>query len=60
MRIMESTSGIRTVVEPTAVWLEDGEEYWAGIPNRALLAGLMVGIVYLYGRTGICSKVGPY
>ena len=50
MRIMESTSGIKTVVEPTAVCVEDEEEGWAGIPNRALLAGLMVGIMSLYGR----------
>ena len=46
---MESTSGTRTVVEPTEVcdeWdAEDGEEDWAGIPNRALSAGSMTGIV---------------
>ena len=42
---MESTSGIRTVVEPTAVWVEDEFEDWAGIPNRALLGGLIIGIM---------------
>jgi len=49
MRVMESTSGIKTVVEPTAPWeefdLEDREEDWAGIPIEPLLAGLMVGIL---------------
>lgn len=46
---MESTSGTRTVVEPTAAWeeldVDDREEDWAGIPIGPLLAGLMVGIL---------------
>ena len=45
MRVMDSTSGIKTVVEPTAAWegvdVEDREED----PIEPLLAGLMVGIL---------------
>jgi len=49
MRVMESTSGTRTVVEPTAAWeeleVDDREEYRAGIAIEPLLAGLVVGIL---------------
>jgi len=45
MRVMESTSGIKTVVEPTPAWeeldVDDGEED----PIGPLLAGLIIGIL---------------